>query len=86
MSKRRKLFCEYGPLAYKIPLFFRSKEEGFKWYKKSQKICKKRNKENFEYILKGDTKIFFRKLHEIYMQLQKNKVKNLELSSKNGMY
>lgn len=50
--------------------------------KEGKKFAKKRNKENFEYIWKGDTKLLLRKLHGVDMQLQKNKVRNLELASK----
>jgi vancomycin resistance protein VanW len=78
----RKLFCEYGPLAYKISLFKEAKKKDLIDFKNGKKFAKKYNKENFEYIWKGDTKVLLRKLHGVDMQLQINKVKNLQLASK----
>ena len=53
-----------------------------KMMKKGKKFAKKKSKENFEYIWKGDAKVLLRKLQGVDMQLQKNKVKNLLLASK----
>lgn len=82
MGKQRKLFCEYGLIAYKISLFKEAKKKDLIDLKNGKKFAKKKNKENFEYIWKGDTKVLLRKLHGVDMQLQKNKVKNLQLASK----
>ena len=82
MRKKRKLFCEYGPIAYKISLWKEAKKKDFMDFKHRKKFAKKKNKENFEYIWKSDVKVLLRKLHSVDMQLQKNKVKNLELASK----
>ncbi|MBR3614945.1 MAG: VanW family protein [Clostridia bacterium] len=82
MGKKRKLFCEYGPLCYKISLFKEALKKDFKDFKAGKKFAKKMNKENFEYIWKGDAKILLRKLHGVDMQLQKNKVTNLKIASK----
>lgn len=78
----RKLFCEYGPLAYKISLFKEARKKDLKDLIQGKKFAKKRQKENFEYIWKGDTKVLLRKLHGVDMNLQKNKVLNLKLASK----
>ena len=78
----RKLFCEYGPLAYKISLFKEARKKDLKDLMQGKKFAKKRQKENFEYIWKGDTKVLLRKLHGVDMNLQKNKVVNLKLASK----
>ena len=82
MKKKRKLFCEYGPLAYKISLFKEAKKKDFIDLKNGKKFAKHKDKNNFEYIWKGDTKVLLRKLHNVDMQLQKNKVKNLQIASK----
>lgn len=82
MGKKRKLFCEYGPIAYKISLFKESKKKDLIDLKNGKKFAKKKSKENFEYIWKGDAKVLLRKLEGVDMQLQKNKVKNLQLASK----
>ena len=58
----RKLFCEYGPVAYEISV---RKEAILKdiddYIIKRYKIAKKKNYENFEYLWKGEAKILFRK-------------------------
>lgn len=78
----RRLFCEYGPLAYKISLFKEARKKDLKDLIQGKKFAKKRQMENFEYIWKGDTKVLLRKLHGVDMNLQKNKVVNLKLASK----
>lgn len=82
MGKKRKLFCEYGKIPYKISLFKEAKIKDFKDFKAGKKFAKKKSKENYEYIWKGDTKVLLRKLHRVDMQLQKNKVVNLKIASK----
>lgn len=82
MGKKRKLFCGYGPIAYKISLFKEAKKKDLIDLKNGKKFAKKKSKENFEYIWKGDAKVLLRKLQGVDMQLQKNKVKNLLLASK----
>jgi vancomycin resistance protein VanW len=76
----RKLFCEYGPICYKISLIKEARKKDIKDFIKGRKFAKKKNKENFEYIWKGDTKILLRNLHGVDIQLQKNKVVNLRNS------
>lgn len=78
----RKLFCEYGPIFYKISLLKEAIKKDLKDFKNGKKFAKKINKENFEHIWKGDTKVLLRKLHGVDMQLQKNKVTNLRIASK----
>lgn len=78
----RKLFCEYGPIAYKISLFKEEKKKDFKDLINGKKFAKKRNYENLEYIWKGDSKLLLRKLHGVDMELQRNKVTNLQIASK----
>ena len=82
MKKKRKLFCEYGPICYKISVFKEALKKDLKDFKARKKFTKKFNKENFQYIWKGDTKILLRKLHGVDMQLQKNKIVNLQIASK----
>ena len=79
---RRKLFCEYGPIAYKISLFKEAIKKDLNDFIKGKRFAKTRNKENFEYIWKGDTKLLLRKLHGVDMRLQKNKVVNLKIAAK----
>lgn len=79
---KRKLFCEYGPIFYKISLFKEARKKDLKDFFDGKKFAKKIDKNNYEHIWKGDTKILLRNLHGVDMQLQKNKVRNLELASK----
>ena len=82
MKKRRKLFCEYGPVFYKISIIKEGLKKNFKDFRNGRKFAKKYDKENFEHIWKGDTKVLLRNLHGVDMNLQKNKVRNLEIASK----
>ena len=51
MEKRRKLFCEYGPLAYEISLMKEALKKDIEDYIiKRYKIAKKKSYENYEYI------------------------------------
>ena len=81
MEKKRKLFCEYGPLFYKIALFKEARKKDLIDMKNGRKFAKKRSKDNLEYLWKGDAKILIRKLHGVDMQLQKNKIVNLQLAA-----
>ena len=78
----RKLFCEYGPIAYKISIFKEAIKKDIKDFIQGRKFAKKKSKENFEYIWKGHTKLLLRKLQGVDLELQKNKTKNLQLASK----
>lgn len=71
MGNKRKLFCEYGPIAYQISLFKEAKKKDLIDLKDGKKFAKKKNKENFEYIWKGDTKVLLRKLHGVDMRVTK---------------
>ncbi len=82
MKKERKLFCEYGRVCYEIALFKEARKKDFKDWRAGRKFAKKFNKENFEYIWKGDTKLLLRELPGVDMQLQRNKVVNLTLAGK----
>ena len=82
MASKRKLFCEYGPVAYKISLFKEARKKDLKDFFNGKKFAKKKSKENLEYIWKGDMKVLLRKLHGVDMELQKNKITNLQLARK----
>lgn len=71
MGKKRKLFCEYGQIAYKISLFKEAKKKDIIDLKNRRKFAKKKNKENFKYIWKGDTKLLLRKLHGVDIRTAK---------------
>lgn len=78
---KRKLFCEYGPLAYKISIFKEARKKDIKDFIQGRKFAKKKSKENFEYLWKEHNKPLLRNLEGVDMELQKNKVKNLQLAA-----
>ena len=80
MAKKRKQFCEYGPLCYEIALFKECRKKDLKDFFSGKKFAKKKNKENFKYIWKGDCKILMRKLLGVDMELQRGKAVNLKLA------
>lgn len=80
--KKRKLFCEYGPIAYRISLRKECLKKDIKDLLYVNKFAKEKSYDNFKYIWKGDTKVLIRELHGVDIQLQRNKVKNLELAGK----
>lgn len=79
----RKLFCELGPTAYKISVLKEAVRKDIQDMFKGNKIAKRRDDNKLKYILKGDAKIFLRKLEGVDMQLQRNKVVNLKIASSN---
>lgn len=82
MEKKRKLFCEYGPIAYKISMYKEALKKDFKDIKAGVKFAKKIDKEDLQYIWKDHNKILMRDLNGVDMDLQRNKVTNLTLASK----
>lgn len=71
MNKKRKLFCEYGPVFYKISLLKEALKKDFKDVINGKKFAKKIDKNNLEYIWKGDTKLLLRNLHGVDMRITK---------------
>lgn len=69
--KRKKLFCDYGPICYEIALFKEARRKDFKDFIHGKKFAKKFDKNNFEYIWKGDAKLLLRKLEGVDMRSAK---------------
>lgn len=78
----RKLFCELGPNAYKISLKKEVLKRNIKNMISTEKLAKDFSKDELEYIIKSHTSLLLRKLHGVDMQLQENKVTNIELACK----
>ena len=78
--KKRKLFCQYGKIPYKISLCKECIRRDLKDFLDKNKIAKSRTKQDLEYIWKSDAKLILRKLHGVDMELQVNKIKNLEIA------
>lgn len=79
--KQRKLFCQRNKLFYKISLIKEYLLRDIKSLLSGNKFAKKRSAEKLPNIIKGHRSILIRKLHGVYLELQQNKVKNLELAS-----
>lgn len=83
----RKLFCDINPTCYRISL----EKEIFKRHIKNvvskDKIAKTKSKEILPNIVKSHSSILIRKLNGVDLQLQYNKVTNIELACKkvNGL-
>lgn len=77
----RKLFCEYGPVCYKISKKKEALKKDTKDFFQGRKFATKIDKNSFEHIWKGDTRIILRELHGVDMQLQVNKKTNLILAA-----
>lgn len=82
VKKKRKLFCEYGPVCYKISLFKECRKKELRDFFQGRKFAKKKSAESLPYLWKGDAKIMVRQLHGVDMTLQQNKVTNLLIAGK----
>ena len=80
--KKRKLFCEYGPICYQISLHKEYLKRDIKDILSKDKIAKDKIDKELPYIIKSHTSILLRKLEGVDMKLQENKVTNLTLASK----
>ena len=78
----RKLFCELGPICYKISVYKERKKRDFKNSLEKYKLATKKIDYELPNIIKSHTSIILRKLHNVDMQLQINKKTNLEIASK----
>ena len=83
----RKLFCELSPTCYKISVEKEKAKRNILNYLNKSTLAKEYSKEELPNIVKGHTSLILRKLHNVDMQLQKNKKKNLQIASKkiNGL-
>lgn len=79
-KKRRKLFCEYGPICYEISLFKECKKRDIKEFFAGKRFASKKSKDSLKFIWKGDCKILLRKLEGVDMELQRNKAVNLKIA------
>lgn len=77
----RKLFCELGPLAYKISvqkgIILKNLSDIFK----GEKYAKSKSDSELEHIIKSHSSLILRKLQGVDMELQKNKETNLRLAA-----
>ena len=84
---RRMLFCEISPFCYKISekkeIFLRDIKDLFS----KDKIAKEKIKEELPNIVKSHTSIIVRKLQDVDIQLQENKLTNMQIACRkvNGL-
>ena len=76
----RKLFCEISPMCYEISVKKEIITRNIKDVFSNEKIAKRKQKEILPNIVKGHTSILVRKLHGVDLELQKNKVTNIQLA------
>ena len=80
MGHQRKLFCELSPTCYEISLYKECMKKDIRDILAGKRFALKKQKDNLEYIWKGDCKILLRKLLGVDMELQKGKVENLRIA------
>lgn len=78
----RKLFCEYGPICYKISEKKERLINKTKDFFSNEKFAKKISEERLANIVKSHTSILIRKLYGVDIELQENKVTNIDLACK----
>lgn len=79
---KRKLFCEINPTCYAISHKKEIVKRKIKNLIGKDKLAKKYAKEDLPNIVKGHRSILMRNLNGVDMELQKNKVTNIELACK----
>ena len=79
---RKKLFCDINPTCYKIAVEKEIAVRRIKDFFNSSKIAKTKMNKILPNIVKGHSSILLRKLYGVDMELQKNKVTNIELACK----
>lgn len=85
--KQRKLFCQRGPVCYKISVAKEYLLRDIRDMLSHKRFAKHRRKELLPHIVKGHCSLLLRKLHGVEDVLQQNKVTNLRLAAKtiNGL-
>lgn len=78
--KKRKLFCERGPLCYKISLLKEYLLRDIKDFFSKEKLAKKKSNEKLPYMVKGHRSTILRKLKGVDLKLQQNKEINLKIA------
>lgn len=79
--KKRKLFCEISPMAYKISREKEILKRKTKDFMKGNKFAEQKSEEKLEYLLKEHNSLIRRKLGNVNSELQNNKAKNLAISA-----
>ena len=81
MRKRRKLFCEYGPVCYEISLWKENCKRTFRDWLYGNHFAKTFSEKTLPCVWKSHMSMMLRPLAGVDMQLQRNKVQNLRLAT-----
>lgn len=76
----RKLFCEISPTCYEISRRKEILKRNLKDFFSSVKIAKNHSDEALPVIVKGHSSVLLRKLNGVDMELQQNKVFNIQIA------
>ena len=76
----RKLFCDINPMCYEISLQKEYFKKDIKDFFSGVKFAKSRSDIELPNIIKSHCSILVRKLHGVDIELQKSKVKNIEIA------
>ena len=82
VKKRRKLFCEHGPVCYAISLWKENCKRTLRDWLGRSHFAKNFEEKTLPYVWKGHMSMMLRPLAGVDMQLQRNKVQNLRLAAK----
>ncbi len=77
---KRKLFCEISPFCYQISVKKEIMVRHVKDFLSFEKIAKEKREAHLPHIVKGHASILVRKLHNVDLRLQENKVTNIKLA------
>ena len=78
--EKRKLFCEYGPLFYRISLHKEYLVRDFRDMVSHERFCRRQNGD-FPQIVRGHRSLMLRRLEGVDMCLQHGKINNLRLAA-----
>lgn len=83
----RKLFCDMGPVCYKISVWKECRLRDIRDFFDREKIAAQKSTEPLPNVVKGHTSILVRRLEGVDMRLQENKVTNIALAAEkiNGL-
>lgn len=78
----RKLFCEYGPLCYRISVQKECLRRRLFDWKAHTRFARQYGTEDLPVLIKGHTSPILRRLEGVDMRLQQNKAENLRLAAR----
>ena len=86
MKEGRRLFCELGPLAYRISAEKEIGKRRVRDFLSSDRLAGTKSAEKLPVLLKAHRSLIRRRLHNVDLQLQENKAVNLSLAGNGGAH